>query len=372
MSVQDRLNRIWYDGAFGRSLLAPLAWLYGRAERSRRRAFVAGRRRAGRVACPVIIVGNLSAGGTGKTPVVAWLAWQLGALGRKVGIASRGYGARRAGSQAVDPAADWRSFGDEPVLLQRRTGVPVVVDADRVAAAQRLVELGADVVICDDGLQHLRLARDFELVVIDGARGLGNGRLLPAGPLREAPARLASVDAVVINGEPRAGLLEYLAALGAPSPLLMRMVPSVVEPVRRAGSHETLAHEIAALHQAGGSGAQLWGHRLGDLAGVRVHAVAGIGNPERFFELLRSHGLEVTPHAFADHHAFRPRDLALPGKWPILMTEKDAVRCAAFATDRLACVPVTAQFSPLDAETLLLGVTAGCVRAAAAAATGTG
>jgi tetraacyldisaccharide 4'-kinase len=366
MSVQDRLNRIWYHGAFGRSVLAPLAWLYGRAQASRRERFASGRRRAVRAACPVIIVGNLSVGGTGKTPVVAWLAWQLGALGRTVGIASRGYGARRAGGQQVDPDADWRSFGDEPVLLQRRTGVPVVVDADRVAATQRLVELGADVVICDDGLQHLRLARDFELVVIDAARGLGNGRLLPAGPLREPATRLASVDAVVINGEPAPGLLELLAQLGAPTPLIMRMVPGALEPVRRAGSHETLAHEIAALHAAGGSGSQLWGHRLEDLAGMRVHAVAGIGNPERFFELLRSRGLQVTPHAFADHHAFRPRDLALPGEWPILMTEKDAVRCAAFATDRLAFVPVTAQFSPLDAETLLLGVNAGCVRAAAA------
>ncbi len=133
----------------------------------------------------MIVVGNLSVGGTGKTPMVAWLAWQLGALGHKVGIASRGYGASAHVARQVDPAVDWRAFGDEPMLLRRRTGLPVVVDADRVAAARRLIELGADVIVCDDGLQHLRLARDFELVVIDGARGLGNGRLLPAGPLRE-------------------------------------------------------------------------------------------------------------------------------------------------------------------------------------------
>jgi tetraacyldisaccharide 4'-kinase len=303
----------------------------------------------------VVVVGNLSVGGTGKTPVVAWLAWQLSALGRKVGIASRGYGSAGLGSQQVDPAGDWRTFGDEPVLLRRRTGVPVVVDVDRVAAAQRLIGLGCDVIVCDDGLQHLHLARDFELVVIDGARGLGNARLLPAGPLRESATRLETVDAVVINGEPKAGLLNTLHALGAPRPLFMRMVPSALEPVRGTGDHRP--------------GEALWGHRLEDLHGVRVHAVAGIGNPQRFFDLLRFHGLDVMPHAFADHHVFTPRDLDLPGKWPILMTEKDAVRCAAFANDRLGFVPVTAQFSPEDAQTLLVQVNARCVRAAA---TGTG
>jgi tetraacyldisaccharide 4'-kinase len=361
MSVQDRLNRIWYDDAVGRTLLAPLSWVYGRMVAARSRAFAAGRRTTTRVDRPVIVVGNLTVGGTGKTPAVAWLAWQLGALGRKAGIASRGYGAAGRGVQQVDPKADWRAFGDEPVLLQRRTGVPVVVDADRVAAARRLIELGVDVVVCDDGLQHLRLARDFEIVVIDGRRGLGNGRLLPAGPLREPAARLASVQAVVINGEPRPGLLDALRTLDAPAPLFMRMVPSVLEPVRGVGEHATVAQEIAALSRAGGAGAALWGQRLEDLRGVRVHAVAGIGNPQRFFELLKSHGVDIVPHAFADHHPFSARDLDLPGSWPILMTEKDAVRCATFANDRLACVPVTAQFSPADADTLLLAVNARCV-----------
>jgi tetraacyldisaccharide 4'-kinase len=366
MSVQDRLNRIWYEEALGGALLTPLSWAYGQVVAARSRAFAAGRRRATRVGCPVIVVGNLSVGGTGKTPAVAWLAWQLGALGKKVGIASRGYGAPAPGVRQVDPSANWPAFGDEPVLLQRRTGVAVVVGADRVAAARRLIELGAEVVLCDDGLQHLRLARDFELVIVDGARGLGNGRLLPAGPLRESATRLASVGAVVINGAPRPGLLETLGALGAPPPLFMRMVPSALEPVRSAGGHSTLAQEIASLGSAGGAGAALWGQRLEDLRGVRVHAVAGIGNPRRFFELLQSFGLDIMPHAFADHHAFSARALDLPGTWPILMTEKDAVRCATFANDRLACVPVTAQFSAQDAETLLLAVNACCVRAAAA------
>ncbi len=365
MSVQDRLNRIWYDDAVGQSLLAPLSWVYGGVVAARRNAFASGRRAVHRASCPVLVVGNLSVGGTGKTPMVAWLAWQLGALGRKVGIASRGYGSAARSAQQVDPASDWRNFGDEPVLLQRRTGVPVVVDADRVAAAQRLIELGVDVIVCDDGLQHLRLARDFELVVIDGARGLGNGRLLPAGPLREPATRLSQVDAVVINGEPKPGLLEQLAGLGAPVPLFMRMVPAAIEPVRGAGDRHAMDGEFATS-RAGGAGEVLWRQRLEDLQGVRVHAVAGIGNPERFFNLLRHFGLDVIPHAFADHHAFTARDLDLPGKWPILMTEKDAVRCAAFTNDRLACVPVTAQFSPADAETLLVEVNVRCVRAAAA------
>ncbi|MGC1459759.1 MAG: tetraacyldisaccharide 4'-kinase [Steroidobacteraceae bacterium] len=343
MSLQQRLNRIWYEGAAGQTLLAPLSWVYGRIVAARGSVPT-------RVPCPVIVVGNLSVGGTGKTPMVAWLAWQLGALGRKVGIASRGYGAVAPGARQVDPAANWRSFGDEPVLLQRRTGVAVVVAAERVAAALRLVELGADVILCDDGLQHLKLARDFELVVIDGARGLGNGRLLPAGPLREPATRLRRVDAVVINGEPKPGLLGQLAGLGAPRPLLMRMVPSALEPVRGPDGHQTLAGEA------------LWGRRLEDLRGVRVHAVAGIGNPERFFALLRSHGLDIIAHAFADHHAFSARDLELPGKLPILMTEKDAVRCATFANDRLGFVPVTAQFSAEDAQDLLTQVSARCAR----------
>jgi len=351
MSIPERLNRIWYDGAAGAAPLVPLSWLYGRIVGARRAAFASGRRKASLADRPVIIVGNLVAGGAGKTPMVAWLAWQLGALGRKVGIVSRGYGAARGGVRQVDPMVGWQEFGDEPVLLQRRTGVPVVVDPDRVAAARRLVELGVDVIISDDGLQHLRLARDFELVVIDGARGLGNGRLLPAGPLREPVSRLTGVDAVVINGEPRPGLLGTLASLGAPSPLLMRMVAGVIEPLRVGGT---------------GAGAALWGQRLEDLRGVRVHAVAGIGNPERFFTLLRSFGLDIVPHAFADHHAFSARDLNFAGDWPILMTEKDAVRCAAFVTGRLAFLPVTAQFSPSDAQTLLVGVNASCVRADAA------
>jgi tetraacyldisaccharide 4'-kinase len=350
MSVQNRLNRIWYDGAAGGTLLSPLSWLYGRIVAARTGAFASGARTAVRTGVPVIVVGNLSVGGTGKTPMVAWLAWQLGALGKKVGIATRGYGSAGRGPQLVAAGGDWRTFGDEPVLLQRRTGVPVVVDPDRVAAARQLVELGAAVVLCDDGLQHLRLARDFELVVIDGARGLGNGRVLPAGPLREAATRLSSVDAVVVNGAPRAGLLDELAKLGAPAPLFMRLVPSALEPVRGLEGRQTLAGEA------------LWGHRLEDLHGVRVHAVAGIGNPERFFELLKSFGLDVIPHAFPDHHAFTARDLKLPGKWPILMTEKDAVRCAPFATDRLGFVPVTAQFSAADADNLLVEVNARCAR----------
>jgi tetraacyldisaccharide 4'-kinase len=349
MSVQNRLNRIWYEGAPGKSLLAPLAWAYGRVVETRRKAFASGARRATRLSCPVVVVGNLTVGGTGKTPMVAWLAWQLGALGKKVGIASRGYGSAGRGAQQV-VAGDWRRFGDEPVLLQRRTGVPVVVDPDRVAAARRLLEVGADVILCDDGLQHLRLARDFELVVIDGVRGLGNGRLLPAGPLRERAARLTGVDAIVINGEPQPGLLEELAQLGAPAPRFMRMVPSALEPVR------------GPEGQPSAPGAALWGQRLEDLRGVRVHAVAGIGNPERFFALLRSFGLTIMPHVFADHHAFTARDLALPGEWPILMTEKDAVRCTQFANDRLGFVPVTAQFSAEDAQNLLVEVNARCAR----------
>ncbi len=190
--------------------------------------------------------------------MVAWLTAQLTALGRKVGIASRGYGAAGQGTVQVDPSKNWRAFGDEPVLLQRHTGVPVVVGADRVAAAQRLVELGADIIISDDGLQHLRLARDFELVVIDGPRGLGNARLLPAGPLREPPARIGTVDAVVINGDPRAGLLDTLARMGAPAPLLMRMVPAAIKPVCAAAGAPALRCSAVGWRTFAGCGYMPW------------------------------------------------------------------------------------------------------------------
>jgi tetraacyldisaccharide 4'-kinase len=197
----------------------------------------------------------------------------------------------------------------------------VFVSADRVAAARAAIEAGADVVISDDGLQHLRLARDCEIAVIDGARGLGNQRLLPAGPLREPARRLASVDLVVTNG----------ASPHTTSSVTMTLTPRSVVPVHEPGTVQTLQ----------------------SYRGQLVHAVAGIGNPDRFFTMLRSHGIEVFEHAFPDHHPFVPSDLAFTDDLPVLMTEKDAVRAASFADDSMSFVPVDAEFSAADTQRLL-------------------
>ena len=290
-------------------------------------AYAGGWLRSHRAACPVLVVGNLTAGGTGKTPLVAWIAQQFAAFGFKVGIISRGYKRAETAPRIVEVDSDWRDVGDEPLLLRRATDCLTAVAADRVAGAQLLANHDVDVIIADDGLQHLRLARDCEIVVIDGTRGFGNGQLLPAGPLREPASRLASVDAVIINGS---GKQHVPVASDRPC-LQMSLVSSQVLPV--SGTAEARPLE------------SFWRQS--------VHAVAGIGNPERFFNDLRKHQLEVIEHPFPDHHAFTAADLQFSDELPILMTEKDAVKCGPIATPRMGYVPVTAQFSEGGAQQLL-------------------
>ncbi|MBK7249939.1 MAG: tetraacyldisaccharide 4'-kinase [Gammaproteobacteria bacterium] len=313
---------IWYEGAGGGAWLRPLAALFGAAVRLRRAAYRRGWLRVLRVGRPVIVVGNLSVGGTGKTPLVIELARLLAERGVKPGIVSRGYGGRARAPLLVDDACGPEVAGDEAWLMRRRTGCAVAVGRDRVAAARLLVDAGASVIVSDDGLQHHALARDAEIVVIDATRGLGNGRLLPAGPLRELPARLEEVDAVVLNGGPRP---EW------PRAIPMRLVPG----------------EAVAL---GGEGPA---RRLATLAGQRVHAVAGIGNPARFFAMLRDHGLVVEEHPFPDHHVFAARELEFGDAYPVLMTEKDAVKCVSFRNPRLWYVPVRGELAAEDAQRLL-------------------
>lgn len=327
------LTRVWYEGAPGARLLAPLAALYGTAVARRRAAYATGRRRAIRVARPVIVVGNLTVGGTGKTPLVAWLAERLAESGLEVGIASRGYGGAARAPLLVEATTPWQRAGDEPLLLRERTGCLTAVAADRVAAAEALIAAGAEVIVCDDGLQHLRLARDCEIVVIDGERRFGNGRLLPAGPLREPPSRLAAVDAVVVNGGSE-GQAAHCGAGDRAVTVHMRLAPGAARAVGDAAAPRP----------------------LGDFAGEPVHAVAGIGNPQRFFALLRSHGLELIEHPFPDHHPFGAGDLRFGDALPVLMTEKDAVKCRAFADARLWCVPVTAQLAEAASQALLARV----------------
>ncbi|MBS0580959.1 MAG: tetraacyldisaccharide 4'-kinase [Proteobacteria bacterium] len=324
--MRQRLTEMWYAPARP-SLLQPLAWLYGAVVRARRALYGAGVLRRVPSAVATIVIGNLTVGGTGKTPLTLWLAAALGGRGLKVGILSRGYGGSARGVTRVAAGASWRTVGDEPLLLALRSGCATVVARDRAAGAAALAADGVDVILADDGLQHLRLARDCQLVVVDGRRGFGNGRLLPAGPLREPLAQLDRVDLVIVNG---AAEHPSLAGLPATRTLAMQLT----------------ATQALALN-GGGSRA------LAAFRGERVHAVAGIGNPARFFATLRAHGIEVLEHPFPDHHPLSLEDLAFGDAAPVLMTEKDAVKCTGFADARLWSVPVSASFSEADAQRLL-------------------
>ncbi|MEO7773524.1 MAG: tetraacyldisaccharide 4'-kinase [Steroidobacteraceae bacterium] len=322
-------NRIWYGGGTNWPL-RPLSWLFGGLAAARRALYSAGVLSRHRVACPVVVVGNLTVGGTGKTPLVIWLARALHAQGIAVGIASRGYGSGVVAPRMVDASSATEQVGDEPVLMHRRTGVPVCVAARRTLAAQHLFDVGCRLVLCDDGLQHYALHRDCEIAVLDGARGLGNGQLLPAGPLREHAARLSSVDFVVVNDVPGSQIAV------PPGALHMRLVGEQVLPLRPGPPARSLS----------------------TLRSQRVHAIAGIGNPARFFALLRNHGLDLIEHAFADHHPYIEQDICFDDALPVLMTEKDAVKCAAFGDVRHGYVPVEAHFGAADATLLVRHIAA--------------
>jgi tetraacyldisaccharide 4'-kinase len=314
-----KLERLWYSGARP-WWLAPLSFLYGAIMGLRGFLYRIGLRHRTRLPVPVVVIGNLTVGGTGKTPLVAWLATHLAACGLRVAIVSRGYGGRARGVTRVTLHSRPSEVGDEPLLLARRAQATVFVGKDRVAAAKQAVADGADIVLSDDGLQHLRLVRDCEIVVIDGQRGFGNGCLLPRGPLREAPRRLRRVNAVVVNGALRNGFTLPRFVTG--TAFTMKMIPGDARPVSGGGA-------LRALSSFRGSG---------------VHAVAAIGNPQRFFDMLRDSGLNLYEHPMPDHHPFKSGDLNFGDDLPVLMTEKDAVKCASFADARCWYVPVTAEF----------------------------
>lgn len=287
------LQALWYGGSPLAWLLLPFAGLFALVTGGRRLAYRAGWFRVHRLPVPVIVVGNVTVGGTGKTPVTGWLAGLCRQAGLRPGIVSRGYGGRPSPApRLVGADDDAAEVGDEPLLLRRQTGVPVCVHPDRVAAGQRLIEEGVNVVIADDGLQHYRLHRDLEIAVLDGERRLGNGFLLPAGPLREGAARLRGVDLVLVNGG-------------------------------RAEAGEFALHaRIGRLRALDGSA-----HcELDVLRGQDVRVVAGIGNPGRFHGQLAAAGLRVEPVAVPDHGRVDLPALARASRVPIVMTEKDAVK----------------------------------------------
>jgi tetraacyldisaccharide 4'-kinase len=295
------LERHWYRLTPVSVLLLPLSLIFCALVQLRYTLYRLGMLPSTRLPVPVIVVGNITVGGTGKTPLVIWLANFLRQAGYRPGIVTRGY---RGNSQtwpvAVTPQTPAEQVGDEAVLLARHSGCPVLAGPDRVAAARQHVEQGCDVIVSDDGLQHYRLRRDLEIAVIDSTRRFGNRLCLPAGPLREPVSRLRSVSVRVANGVPETGELGMTAV---PTGFY-----SLVKPERRAEADQ---------------------FRSGP-----VHAVAGIGNPERFFSSLRDMGLNVLPHPFPDHHGFLPGELEFGDDQPIIMTEKDAVKCQPFANAR--------------------------------------
>jgi tetraacyldisaccharide 4'-kinase len=298
------LERCWYGGSPVSILLLPLSWLFLAATRLRRWFYRRRWLKVTRMPVPVIVVGNITVGGSGKTPLVIWLVDVLREAGYHPAVVSRGYGGEGKGAMPVRPDSNPGTVGDEPVLIARRCGCPVWVGRRRAEAAQALLAYHpeVDVIVSDDGLQHYALARDLELVVIEGERGLGNGRLLPAGPLREPVNRLGEVDALVMNGEG------------------CQAVPIV-----------------APVFEMRLEGRTFWNLRdsrrerdADCFAATPVQAIAGIGNPARFFAQLRRLGLQVAVHPYPDHHRFEPADIP---EGLVIMTEKDAVKCTTWASE---------------------------------------
>lgn len=292
------LERRWYENKPAPLWLKPLSHLfYWLAERKRKSSLET----AWRAPVPIIVVGNISVGGTGKTPVVTYLVEELRAAGYKPGVISRGYGSKAPGYPFdVARAESAQQSGDEPLMIQQRCNCPVVIDADRCQAARYLLEhYDCDLIISDDGLQHYKLQRDIEIAVIDGSRGLGNQSCLPAGPLREPPARLQQVDYIVVNGP------------------LLKQVPVDDEHL----------YEMTLEPQTLKSTNDCTAKALGYFANQKVNAIAGIGNPERFFESLeKGLSMQVERHPFPDHYHYSADDLAFAKELPLLMTEKDAVK----------------------------------------------
>ncbi|MGH8558093.1 MAG: tetraacyldisaccharide 4'-kinase [Methylococcales bacterium] len=305
------LERQWYSRASPIRILAPLSWIYTWIASLRRAMYSSGLLKSSGPDCPVLVVGNISVGGTGKTPLVIWLAGFLARHGWNPGIISRGYqGKASHWPRQVRPDSDPRVVGDEALLIARRTGCPMAVGPDRVRAALSLQKRArCDIIVSDDGLQHYALKRDLEIAVIDSTRLFGNGYCLPAGPLRERKSRLKQVDLVVYNGAPR------------PGGFAMKLVGDKAINNCRPDLKVPLA----------------------EFASKPCHALAGIGNPKRFFDFLKARGLTFDSRAFPDHHRFVAEDLCFEDDAAILMTEKDAVKCFRFSAPNHWYVPVQAQ-----------------------------
>ncbi|OUD15385.1 tetraacyldisaccharide 4'-kinase [Thioflexithrix psekupsensis] len=317
------VDNIWYSTNHPFSLLlAPLSWLYCGVAAVRRQAYHKGLLKIHSVPVPVIVVGNITVGGTGKTPLVIWLAQFLKSQGFQPGIVSRGYGGQRprASIETVVADSDPVLVGDEPILLARHSGCPVVVGVDRLGAVERLLaQHPCNVIISDDGLQHYRLGRDIEIAVLDDIRRYGNRRCLPAGPLREPVSRLENIDFLVTKG----ATLEHEFS-----------IQYTLNPLQNIANRQ-LSMPLDALR------------------GQTVHAIAGIGHPEKFFNRLRDHGLKLKTHIFPDHYVYQVKDIKFKDNLPVIMTEKDAVKCEFMAASQHWYLPITARLPEAFGKQLL-------------------
>jgi tetraacyldisaccharide 4'-kinase len=312
MINNDFIEELWYGKHPLSLVLLPISWIYSFIMRLRFYAYRLRLLPRHQVNVPVIIVGNITVGGTGKTPLTIWLCNTLAKHGHKPGILSRGYGGVPAKiPQQVRPDSDPNVVGDEPVLLAKRTGCPVAVSPDRYLSAVQLLEhRDCDVLVCDDGLQHLSFDRDLEIAVIDGDRRFGNGHCLPAGPLREPLSRLSTVDIAISNGLP--GKNEFA----------MRYTY---------GDFVSINDEKIVKS-------------INEFRNMTVHAVTGIGNPSRFHSYLRSRNIRIIKNTFSDHYNFTQKELLFDDDFPVVMTEKDAVKCTQYKLENTWYLPVSAEF----------------------------
>lgn len=319
--LEEQFLKAWYGKTGLTTVMRPVSWLYCAVVNVRRVLYYMKFKKSFRLNVPVIVVGNITIGGTGKTPLVIWLSNLLKEKGYNPGVITRGYGGRaRNWPQQVRPDGDPVVVGDESILISQRTGVPMAAGPDRVSVAQSLMEFkGCNVIISDDGLQHYKLRRDIEIAVIDGSRRFGNGYCLPAGPLREQPKRLDKVDFVVTNGTPEK------------SEFGMRYIGTDIINLAKPEHRQP----------------------IDGFKGKQIHAVAGIGNPDRFFEQLGGYGMQVIPHPFSDHHPYTAEELVFDDDLPVIMTEKDAVKCRRFAEEKFWYLPVEVEMDGDISEQIL-------------------
>ncbi len=311
VSMKNVILKIWYQQSIARYFLIPLSWLYGIVVAIRKKYMLSHVKPLSK---PVIVVGNITVGGTGKTPLVITLVQHIQSMGLKPGVISRGYKGAANYPYTVNDYSTAAACGDEPLLIYQRCRCPVVVDPDRLAAANQLItDFKIDIIISDDGMQHYRLPRQMELAVIDSQRVVGNGHLLPAGPLRESIKRLDTTDFIITNGQ--------LKSFNASSHYTMHLIPADLEPI---------------------------GRTLGQpKEGQTMHAIAAIGNPDRFFTTLTTMGFDLMQHPFPDHYHFQKEDLLFNDLLPVIMTEKDAVKCQHFEDlDKHWYLPVSALLPP--------------------------